>query len=120
MKMVLNADDFGRSSSISRRARAEMDRELRAQFARYAATGLVLTHVDSHQHIHMHPAVFSALLPLARQYGARGLRLPHDNFWLAMGYDRRAAATKAVWALVFALLCRRYARAKDFLSRYGR
>ncbi len=73
-------------------ARAEMVREVRAQFERFAATGLPLDHVNAHQHIHMHPAVFAALLPLARQYGAGGVRLPRDDFGLAMRYDRRDAA----------------------------
>ena len=90
-------------------ARAEMAREVRAQFEGFAATGLSLDHVDAHQHIHMHPAVFNALLPLARQYGARGVRLPRDDFGLAMRYDRRDPAVKAVWATVFGILCRRYA-----------
>jgi hopanoid biosynthesis associated protein HpnK len=92
-------------------ARAEMVRELGAQFERFIATGLPLDHVNSHQHIHMQPAVFHALLPLARQYGARGMRLPRDDFGLAIHYDRRGALIKAVWAAVFGVLCRRYARA---------
>jgi len=90
-------------------ARAEMVREVRAQFERFATTGLPLDHVIAHQHIHMHPAVFNALLPLARQYGASGVRLPRDDFGLAMRYDRRDAAVKIVWATVFGNLCRRYA-----------
>jgi hypothetical protein len=90
-----------------------MERELRAQFERFAATGLPLDHVDGHQHIHIQPAVFHALLSLARQYGASGVRLPRDDFGLAMHYDRRGAAVKAVWATVFGVLCRSYARDLD-------
>ena len=98
---------------FSAAARGEMVREVRAQFERFAATGLPLDHVDAHQHIHMHPAVFNVLLPLARQYGASGVRLPRDDFGLAMRYDRRDAAVKALWATVFGILCRRYAGALD-------
>jgi hypothetical protein len=94
---------------FSTAARREMACEVRAQFERFAATGLPLDHVDGHQHIHMQPAVFQALLPLARQFGAGGVRLPRDDFALAMRYDRRDAAVKAVWAAVFGILCRRYA-----------
>ena len=94
---------------FSAAARAEMMRELRAQFERFAATGLPLDHVNGHQHIHMQPALFHALLPLARQYGADGVRLPRDDFGLAIHYDRKGAAVKALWAAVFGLLCRRYA-----------
>lgn len=104
---------------VSPRARAEMAVELRAQFASYAATGLALTHVDSHQHLHMHPAVFRALLPLAQEYGARGLRLPRDDFRLAVTHDRRGAGAKAVWTLIFGILNRRYARTVRELNRAG-
>jgi chitin disaccharide deacetylase len=94
---------------FSAAARAEMALEVRAQFQRFAATGLPLDHVDAHQHIHMHPAVFHALLPLAMEYDAGGIRLPRDDFRLAIRYDGRGAATKAVWAAVFGILCRRHA-----------
>jgi hopanoid biosynthesis associated protein HpnK len=96
---------------FSATARREMVRELGAQFERFAATGLPLDHVNGHQHIQMQPAVFRALLPLARQYGAGGVRLPRDDFGLAMHYDRRGALGKAVWATVFGILCRRYSGA---------
>lgn len=95
---------------FSRVARAEMAREVEAQFERFAATGLPLDHVDSHQHIHMQPAVFDVLVTLAGRYGARGVRLPRDDFWLAMRYDRREAPNKALWAAVFGVLCCRHRR----------
>lgn len=92
---------------FSRTAQRELARELEAQFDRFAATGLGLSHIDSHLHMHLHPTVFDMLLPLAVQYGARGLRLPRDDFWLAMGYDRRHGGLKATWALAFGVLARR-------------
>lgn len=92
---------------FSRTARKELARELGAQFDRFAATGLSLSHVDSHLHMHLHPTVFEILLPLAVRYGARGLRLPRDDLWLALGHDRRHAGLKATWAITFGLLGRR-------------
>lgn len=92
---------------VSRAAQEELARELEAQFERFAATGLSLSHVDSHLLMHVHPTVFSLLLPLAVRYGARGLRLPRDDFWLAMDYDRHRAGIKALWAITFGLLGRR-------------
>lgn len=91
---------------VSATARQELAREMEAQFARFAATGLPLSHVDGHLHFHVHPIVFNLLLPLAERYGARGLRLPRDDFWLAMRYNRQGAALKATWAAIYALLCR--------------
>ncbi len=91
---------------FNRAAQEELARELNAQFERFAATGLPLSHVDGHLHMHIHPTVFRLLLPLAQKHGAQGLRLPRDDFWLAMGYDRSQAGKKAIWALAFGLLSR--------------
>lgn len=91
-------------------ARRELARELAAQFERFAATGLRLAHVDSHLHLHMHPFVLGWVLDLAEQYGAHGIRLSRDDLWLSLSYDRRSAATKAAWALVFGLLTRQALR----------
>jgi hopanoid biosynthesis associated protein HpnK len=93
--------------TFSHSAKEELARELEAQFERFAETGLPLSHVDGHLHMHVHPTVFDLLLPLAARYGAQGLRLPRDGFLLAMGHDRRQAGTKALWALAFGLLGRR-------------
>ena len=98
---------------FSRAAQAELAAELEAQFERLAATGLALSHVDGHLHMHLHPTVLRLLLPLAERHGARGLRLPRDDFWLSMRYDRQRAGIKALWAVVFGLRARCCARRLD-------
>ena len=99
--------------AFSRAAQAELAAELKAQFERFAATGLPLSHVDSHMHMHVHPTVFRLLLPLAEKHGARGLRLPRDDFWTSVSYSRQRAGLKALWAAVFGLLARRCANDLD-------
>lgn len=94
----------------SGRAREELRRELTAQFERFAATGLPLSHVDGHHHMHMHPMVFAMLLPLARQYGARGIRLVREDLWLGPGEDRPQPLRRVSWALTFGVLSRWGAR----------
>ncbi|MGC8780948.1 MAG: hopanoid biosynthesis-associated protein HpnK [Anaerolineae bacterium] len=105
---------LGLRYAFSPAARRELAHEIAAQFERFVATGLPFSHVDGHQHLHVHPAVFSLLLPLARRYGARGVRVPSDDLFLALRYDRREAAAKIGWALGLGLVlgwCRRRARA---------
>lgn len=101
---------LGLRYAFSRAAQAELAREMEAQFERFAATELPLSHVDSHLHMHMHPAVFDRLLPLAERYGARGIRLPRDDLRLALQFDRRRVGSMFAWALVFGLLARRSAK----------
>lgn len=91
-------------------ARRELAAELEAQFGRFAASGLPLSHVDGHQHMHMHPAVFDLLLPLARRFGARGIRVVRDDLRLALSYDRSHAIGKMLATAVFGLLARRCRR----------
>ena len=86
-------------------AQAELQSELEAQFERFATTGLALSHVDGHMHMHMHPTVLSRLLPLASRYSARGFRLPRDDLRLALRHSPKHAALKAAWAATYAALC---------------
>lgn len=86
--------------------RAELRREISAQFEKFLATGLRLAHVDGHYFLHLHPVVFSILIPLAERYGAHGIRLAPDDLRLTLALDRARMAGKVTWASVYALLCR--------------
>jgi chitin disaccharide deacetylase len=114
-RLLGDAAQAGVRVFLSRAAQAELAQELRAQFERFARTGLPLSHVDGHMHLHMVPPIFRMLLPLAQEYGAAGVRIVRDDVWLALRYDRRRTATKLAWALVFGALAA-YCRAR--LRRY--
>jgi chitin disaccharide deacetylase len=73
---------------FSRPAREQLARELAAQFQRFHATGLNLSHVDSHLHMHVHPVIFAAAVDLAESYGVRRMRVPQDDFRLAVRFGR--------------------------------
>jgi len=88
----------------SPRLQNELAQELSAQFECFSKTGLPLSHVDGHLHMHVHPTVFNRVIDLADQYEAHGIRLPNDDLGLALRYDRSQAFLKSVWALVFGLL----------------
>lgn len=92
--------------ALGQRARVELAREVEAQFARYAATGLPLDHVDGHLHLHLHPAVLGQVLALAERYGASGVRVPRDDLWLSLPFDPQRAPLKLVWAAAMGPLCR--------------
>jgi predicted glycoside hydrolase/deacetylase ChbG (UPF0249 family) len=53
---------------------AEVERELAAQIERVAAAGVVPSHLDSHQHVHLHPALLPIVVRLAGRFGVRALR----------------------------------------------
>jgi hopanoid biosynthesis associated protein HpnK len=91
--------------AASTAARRELRREIAAQFERFAATGLRLSHVDGHHHLHLHPAAFPLVAELAARHGARGIRLPDEG--LRSLCDARAPGPAAE-AVVLGFLARRW------------
>jgi len=61
------------------RARAQLEREIRAQLELFRATGLPLDHVNSHHHFHIHPTIAATLVRLAPQYGVKAIRVPSER-----------------------------------------
>jgi hopanoid biosynthesis associated protein HpnK len=59
-------------------AARQLEAEIRAQFERFAATGLTLDHVDAQSHMHVHPTVFRLILKVGRDYGMRAIRIPRE------------------------------------------
>jgi hopanoid biosynthesis associated protein HpnK len=87
--------------SVSQAGRAELRREVEAQLAAFAATGLCLAHVDGHLNMHLHPMVLPILLEQARRYGIRAMRLSRERIGAALRFDRRHAARKIAEGAVF-------------------
>ena len=54
----------------------EVRRELAAQMEKMRQTGLLLTHIDSHQHMHTLPGVIDTALAIAKDAGIRAVRVP--------------------------------------------
>jgi len=58
--------------------RCQLGREIRAQFAAFAATGLELDHANAHKHFHLHPTVAALMIEIGREYGLRAIRVPTE------------------------------------------
>ena len=82
---------------------SEIQEEIAAQFDHAERAGVVLTHVDGHHHMHMHPLVFPIVCREASRRGVRWVRIPrgdpHDGrltewalFGVLGGINRRTAA----------------------------
>lgn len=62
--------------AASASARRQLAAEIEAQFAKFAATGLALDHVNAHKHFHLHPMIASAILRIGPKYGMKAMRAP--------------------------------------------
>ncbi|HJQ35530.1 MAG TPA: ChbG/HpnK family deacetylase [Thermoanaerobaculia bacterium] len=78
-----------------------IERELRAQIEKVLATGLRVTHLNGHQHLHLLPRVFAVVARLAREYGIGYVRIVDEKSpRLAikalsyLGVERRALARR--------------------------
>ena len=58
--------------------RRQLAAEIAAQFASFAATGLALSHVDAHKHMHLHPVVGGLAIAGAARAGAARIRVPAE------------------------------------------
>ncbi|MDA8052162.1 MAG: hopanoid biosynthesis-associated protein HpnK [Rhodospirillales bacterium] len=58
--------------------RRQLAREIRAQFAAFAATGLFLEHADAHKHMHLHPTVGRLMIEIGRSFGLAAVRVPRE------------------------------------------
>jgi hopanoid biosynthesis associated protein HpnK len=82
-------------------ARSELRREIRAQLDCFRRTGLRLSHVDGHHHLHLHPIVLGILADLAPEFAISEIRLPEEELGTALALDRRQAFRKIVWSAIF-------------------
>lgn len=55
-------------------------RELDAQMEKIMAQGLPITHVDSHQHMHILPPIWAIVQTLMKKYGLHRLRVPRESY----------------------------------------
>jgi hopanoid biosynthesis associated protein HpnK len=78
-EMFVRGARFFFSASVRR----QLEAEIRAQFAAFARTGLPLDHINAHKHFHLHPTVLDILIRVARECGARAVRVPDEPFWFA-------------------------------------
>jgi len=70
--------------AIARRLNeSEIEAEITAQIRKLQAAGIQVSHLDSHKHTHMFPAVFRPMLSAARKCGVRAVRNPFEPLLFA-------------------------------------
>jgi hopanoid biosynthesis associated protein HpnK len=64
---------------FKRGIRAQLAKEIRAQYEAFAATGLALDHVNAHKHMHLHPTVGRLVIGIGREFGLKAIRIPRER-----------------------------------------
>ncbi len=64
---------------FSASVKQQLKDEIRAQFEAFKATGLHLDHVNAHNHMHLHPTIFDAIIEIGKDYGMDAVRVPDEK-----------------------------------------
>ena len=88
---------------------AELYAECEAQLQRIESLGVTISHLDSHQHLHVLPRVIDICLELAARHGIHRMRLPAEGYFFSGGYPAPLARKAAKCGLSF---CAQLARHK--------
>ena len=83
----------------------EVRSELEAQISKVLSHGLRVSHLDSHQHLHMLPQIRGVTTELAKKYGIPAIRVPHETVRQYM-LSRQPAFSRLLPLLALNLFCR--------------
>ncbi len=81
-KFFSNAKQFFKRYLLGRISKDDVQRELEAQFKKVLNTGIKITHIDGHQHMHVLKDVFNATIKLAFKYDIPVIRIPEEKIKL--------------------------------------
>jgi predicted glycoside hydrolase/deacetylase ChbG (UPF0249 family) len=92
---------FIRDLMLGRLHEDEIERETTAQIRRLQSAGLTVTHVDTHKHTHLFPAIVRPIARAAHACGVRRLRNPFEPAWSArLGGPIRSLQLRALHRLI--------------------
>jgi hopanoid biosynthesis associated protein HpnK len=77
--------------------RRQLEAEIRAQFEAFRATGLTLDHVDTHNHLHLHPGLLRLIVNVGGEFGLRAVRFPYEPPLLSWRASRRSLLSKVAF-----------------------
>jgi len=89
-------------------ARRQLEAEIAAQFAAFAATGLALDHVNAHKHFHLHPTIAGLILKIGARHGLDAARAPVEPAAILNAIEPGAGAAISPFRLMAGQLRRRF------------
>ena len=99
----------------------EIEAEAAAQIALLQSHGVRLTHIDTHKHTHMFPAVLRPVLRAARAAGIRAVRNPFEPVWAISAFVGASWARLAEVTVLRRLepICLQIIREEGFVTTDG-
>lgn len=70
----------------------EVEKEFDAQISKILKDGVNITHIDSHQHVHMIPGILNITIELAKKYEIKHIRFSKEKLLLRRFFENRDLA----------------------------
>lgn len=100
-----HAVQFTKRYLMGRISLREVRRELEAQIVKVIGRGVSISHLDSHQHLHMLPKILQIVVDLAKEYDIPAIRFPCEVVYIDM-LREGGSASKVLQLLALNFLCR--------------
>lgn len=79
----------------------DIKRELTAQVQKVVDCGIDITHLDSHQHMHIVPGIIDVTIKIAKDFGIKRIRIPDEPYLFLGGYPFKTVRVMARAGLTF-------------------
>ncbi len=97
--LTTNYLEFMKKYFTNKISLADIQKELEAQVQKVISTGINITHVDSHQHLHVLPGILDLVLRLAVKYDIASIRIPREAYFFSGGFPFQVYRTIGKWGL---------------------
>jgi len=105
-KLHSQALEFTKKYMAGRICLQEVKAELQAQITRVTSSGISISHVESHQHLHMLPNILRVVVQLAKEFGIDAIRIPDESFHINM-LTKWSFFSRALELIILKFFCRR-------------
>ncbi len=91
-KFFRDAKQFFKRYLLGKISRDDVYKELEAQFKKVLSSGIKITHIDGHQHMHVLKDVYEVTTKLALKYNIPIIRIPFEKIRPYMFFQKEAAS----------------------------
>lgn len=106
-RLVSNYSIFLKRYLLGKIHREDIKSELEAQVTKAVDHGLTLTHLDSHQHLHILPGIARMVEEIGRRFGIKKIRIPAENVRIAGSPVMSKRGLQGRWVYSLAQSCRK-------------
>lgn len=82
---------------FSEKLKNQIVKECETQIKKFLETGLKMDHLDSHNHLHIHPIILEIIVRLAKKYSIPAIRVPWQSWHLLRPKQTPMAILMAPW-----------------------